>query len=152
MYTHTTHSVYQTIASESISFKGCWPICSLTVLSILKYLHLPLLFIFLLPRDPILYACMHLHTTPINFIMFSVSKNVDHNSFIVRANACCTFNLVSTCDTLDYHYNCSFVSRDLIIQMTSLMHHFSTPTTGMSVQYVMFKTPAGSLLWPFTSI
>ena len=65
--------------------------------------------------------------------MHLVSKKcVDPKCFMMHANACCTCNLKSTCDMLGY-YNC-VSSQEPIIQMTSLMHHFSTHRTGMCNQ------------------
>ena len=62
--------------------------------------------------------------------MHSVSKKcVDHKSFMMLAKACCTCSHISTCDMLGC-CSCNFFSRT-IIQMTSLMHHSSTPITGM---------------------
>ena len=75
---------------------------------------------------------MHLHRY--RFYMHSVSKKcVDHKSFMMHANACCTCSHISTCDMLGC-CSCNFFSRP-IIQMTSLMHHSSTPRTGMQSVY-----------------
>ena len=66
--------------------------------------------------------------------MHSVSKKcVNHKSFMMHANACCTCSHISTCDMLGC-CSCNFFSRP-IIQMTSLMHHSSTPRTGMQSVY-----------------
>ena len=63
-----------------------------------------------------------------------VKKCVDNKSFMMHANACCTCNLKSI------HVTClvtttAVSSQESIIQMTSLMHHSSTPRA-MTCMYV----------------
>ena len=43
-------------------------------------------------------VCMHIHTQPLKT---SIRKKcVDHKSFMMHANACCTCNFISTCTCL----------------------------------------------------
>ena len=71
-----------------------------------------------------------IHILRYRFYMYSASKKcVDHKSFMMHANTCCTCNHISTRDMLGSATVIS--SQEPIIQITSLMHHSSTLRPGM---------------------